>query len=154
MHQETYEEHPYLEEEEDLFCLCGIPKIWWNWHRLWLWTVYTLWIPLVNIQKAIENGHLQGVFPLKWWWILCAWFFPSTYNILHKRKDEHTFENRFGAIISERPKSLIQRDTWRDPRLQVNCRCQATAPPKKREQQNNMVINNVATAINVSDVFF
>lgn len=25
--QETYEEHPYLEEEEDLFCLCGqIPK--------------------------------------------------------------------------------------------------------------------------------
>ena len=23
MHQETYEEHPYLEEEEDLFCLCG-----------------------------------------------------------------------------------------------------------------------------------
>jgi len=26
---------------------------------------FTLWYPLVNIQKAIENGHLYWIFPLK-----------------------------------------------------------------------------------------
>ena len=55
------------------------------------------WYPLVNIQKAIENGHLSLFFPIKRWWF-SIFFFQNVYqrvDPLGNSKDRHPCHSTF-----------------------------------------------------------